>query len=290
MNRKLLSLFLCVLFAFSFSAQAFADSVWDDDDDYYYDADDDGFDADDYYERIDDILTSMDSVNQNCTGGLQMQSNGVYRLVEMLALIAGQLSQSDDTTDDIKDILDEWDRKNNQAGSATEQVINGAYRCFDLLALIAWEMDKDDSYAADISKASDDFAIGNNTSRTADELLSSAFYSCANLLYIIALENSSSSSRSDQVDSTLDFMYDTDRTLNSEVSRQLNGVNCMFAFLYHICQELDHSDSRDYTDNARELYNQSSEFSKGLTNIDERIAYMLQRCVEMASIFACELV
>lgn len=297
MNRRLLSLFLCVLLVFSFSARAFADYGWDDDDYDVYDDDFDedwyelenSYDAEEYYEMIGDILSSMGSVNQTCTGGTQMQANGIYRLVEMLALIAARVSQSDDTTDEIKDILDEWDRKNDVAGTATEQVINGAYRCFDLLSLIAWEMDEDENYSADISKASDDFAIGNNTSLNADQLLASALYSDADLLNIIALENSTSSSRSYKVNDTLEFMYNTDRGLNSEISRQLNAANCMFAFLNHICQELDKTDSRDWTNTARDLYNENSEFSKGLTNIDERIAYMLQSCVEMASIFAYEL-
>ena len=115
MTRRLLSLFLCVLFVFGFSAQAFADFDWTDyNDDYYYEVDDDdfdegwyelenGYDAEDYCEMVNDVLSSMESVNQNCTGGMQMQANGVYRLVEMLALIAGRVSQSDDTTEEIKD-------------------------------------------------------------------------------------------------------------------------------------------------------------------------------------------
>ena len=294
MTRRLLSLLLCVAFLFSLSAQAFADDDdWDDDDDDYYDDyyydDDDSYDVDEYYENINEVMERMDSINRQCSGGLQMEANAVYRLVEMFAIIAGRLSQSSETTDNIRDILDEWDRKNDAAGSATEQIINGSYRCFDLLALIAWEMDKDDEFSDSISEYSDNFAIGNNTSRTADELMTNAFYSCDDLLYIIALENTTSDAKTDNINESYNGMHNTDRGLNSEVSRQLNAANYMLVFLLHICQELDHTSSRDWANKGRETYDEAKSFCEGIPDFNERIASKLYFCVDMAGTIACEL-
>ena len=290
MPRRFLSLLLSVLFLFSFSAQAFADDDdWDDDDDFYYYEDADSYDADEYYDMINDVMERMDSVNQKCSGGLQMQSNGMYRLVEMFAIIAGRISESSETTDSIRDILDEWDRKNDKARSATEQIINGSYRCFDLLSLIAWEMDKNDEFADSISEYTDNFAIGNNTSQTAEQLLTNGFYSCDDLLYIIAQENSTSDTKSDNVNDSYNSMHSTDRTLNSEVSRQLNAVNYMLVFLLHICQELDHTSSRNWANKGRETYDEAKSFCEGVSDINERIASKLYFCVDMAGTIACEL-
>lgn len=147
--------------------------------------------AADYAEMIADVLDTLERNNALCESAPQQTANGLYRAVDMLAIIAYAQDQNGQYASLISDVLDNLSAQNELCESAPQQCANGAYRMVDMLAIIALEKDGLGLYGGAVSDVLDRLSTQDALCDSAPKQLVNGLYRAVELAAIIAMQTNS---------------------------------------------------------------------------------------------------
>ena len=97
--------------------------------------------AETYGSQIDSVMDDRRHYDVMADNVYQQISNGGYRTVDMLAIIARELDGAGSYGSQIDSVMDDRRHYDVMANNVYQQISNGRYRTVDMLAVIAHEKD-----------------------------------------------------------------------------------------------------------------------------------------------------
>ena len=138
---------------------------------------------------IDDILADYYIQKNNAAENINHQiANGLYRSVELLAIIAYELDLTGIVGPVIQDVLKDFSEHDSAAENINHQIVNGAYRMVDLLANIAYQLDNTGNFGTAIESQLSDCIANDNAAENIKHQIVNGLYRSVELPAIIAYE------------------------------------------------------------------------------------------------------
>ena len=154
-------------------------------------------------------------------GAPQQTANGLYRCVELLAVIGLELDSSGKYREFIMQVLEDMDTNNKSASSAVHQEVNGAYRMVDMLTIIAYEKGVSSDM---ISTVIDSWKSGDKSASGAPQQLVNGLYRCVELIYLIGNKSDTWGIWSSYFSSVYDNWVDINKSCKGAPQQAANGM------------------------------------------------------------------
>lgn len=246
-----------------------------------------------YAQETEDLIFTPDIVMERLEEGDDLAQtveeqivNGIYRLVEMLGTAAA-IRSTDEECAYVNACLDQIYGGDDQGLGNHQKLAVGAVQVFDLLELIAEQEDPSVKYQSNRDSLREYFNDGDDEAVTADQQTVNALYSAAQMAALILEEISPTEEMIASIEDELEA-FSRDNDVCEDINDQIvNGAYWLHRMLAALATLISPSD--DYSERVMELSKANTEDANNQTDRDCELVIWLYTCVQMADLFAEEL-